>query len=40
MIEHKIETTTVMESVYHKRLKMLGNLINETEENAPYFKFD
>ena len=39
-IDEEIKTSSVMETVYHKRLKMLGNLINEPEKNAPYFKVD
>jgi hypothetical protein len=29
-----------MDTVYHKWIDMLGYLINEVEENAPYFKLD
>ena len=29
-----------MDTVYHKWIDMLGYLINEAEENAPYFKLD
>ena len=39
-IEKEISETTVMNSVYHKWLNMLWLLINEVEENAPYFKLD
>ena len=40
IIEKEIEETTVMDSVYHKWLKMIWLLVNEVEENAPYFKLD
>ena len=39
-IEKEIEESTVMDSVYHKRLKMIWLLIDEVEEDAPYFKLD
>jgi hypothetical protein len=40
IIDEEIKTSSVMDTVYHKRLKMLDNLINEPEKNAPYFKVD
>ena len=39
-IEKEIEETTVMDSVYHKWLSMIWLLVDEVEENAPYFKLD
>ena len=38
--EKEIEESTVMDSVYHKWLKMIWLLIDEVEEDAPYFKLD
>ena len=40
MVEKQINETTVMDSVYHKWLNMIWLLIDEVEENAPYFKLD
>ena len=39
-LKKELWTTTVMDTVYHKWIDMLGYLINEAEENAPYFKLD
>ena len=39
-IDREISGSTVMDSVYHKWLKMLWLLINEVGENSPYFKLD
>ncbi len=39
-IEKEINESTVMNSVYHKWLNMIWLLVNEAEENAPYFKLD
>ena len=39
-IEKEISETTVMDSVYHKWLNMIWLLVNEVEEDAPYFKLD
>ena len=39
-LKKELWTTTIMDTVYHKWIDMLGYLINEVEENAPYFKLD
>jgi hypothetical protein len=39
-LRKELETTTIMDTVYHKWIDMIGYLINEPEENAPYFKLD
>ena len=39
-LKKELWTTTIMDTVYHKWIDMLGYLINEAEENAPYFKLD
>ena len=39
-LKSELSNTTVISSMYHKRLNMLWYLINEAEENAPYFKLD
>ena len=39
-LKKELWTTTVMDTAYHKWIDMLGYLINEAEENAPYFKLD
>ena len=39
-IGREISETTVMDSVYHKWLNMIWLLVNEVEEDAPYFKLD
>ena len=39
-LRKELETTTIMDTVYHKWIDMIGYLINEAEENAPYFKLD
>lgn len=40
MLKKEIWNSTTMETVYHKWIDMIGYLINEAEENAPYFKLD
>ena len=39
-IEKEIRESSVMDSVYHKWLSMIWLLVDEVEENAPYFKLD
>ncbi len=39
-IEKEINESTVMNSIYHKWLSMIWLLVNEVEENVPYFKLD
>lgn len=39
-LKKELWTTTIMDTIYHKWIDMLGYLINEAEENAPYFKLD
>ena len=39
-IEKEINESSVMDSVYHKWLNMIWLLVDEVEENAPYFKLD
>lgn len=39
-IKYEIENGSIMDSVYHKWIDMIGYLINDNEGNAPYFKID
>ena len=39
-IEKEVKESTVMDSVYHKWLDMIWLLVDNVEENAPYFKLD
>ena len=39
-LKKEIWNSTTMETVYHKWIDMIGYLVNEAEENAPYFKLD
>ena len=39
-LKKELWTTTIMDTIYHKWIDMIGYLINEAEENAPYFKLD
>ncbi len=39
-LKEELNETTVLDTIYHKWIDMIGYLINEAEENAPYFKLD
>ena len=39
-LKEELDETTVLDTIYHKWIDMIGYLINEAEENAPYFKLD
>ena len=39
-IRKEVTNPSIMNTVYHLWINMLGYLINEPEENAPYFKLD
>ena len=39
-IKEEVTNPSIMNTVYHLWINMLGYLINEPEENAPYFKLD
>jgi hypothetical protein len=39
-LKKELNETSVLDTIYHKWIDMIGYLINEAEENAPYFKLD
>ena len=39
-IRKEVTNPSIMNTVYHLWINMLGYLVNEPEENAPYFKLD
>ena len=39
-LRKEVTNPWIMNTVYHKWIDMIGYLINEAEENAPYFKLD
>ena len=39
-LDKELSETSIMNTTYHKWINMLWYLINEVEENAPYFKLD
>ena len=39
-LRKEVTNPWIMNTIYHKWIDMIGYLINEAEENAPYFKLD
>ena len=39
-LREEVTNPWIMNTIYHKWIDMIGYLINEAEENAPYFKLD
>lgn len=39
-LKKEVTNPWIMNTIYHKWIDMIGYLINEAEENAPYFKLD